>query len=115
MRKPNIAHNLYWRKYLKFGDHSLISEYMEIFGVNIYKKVIDRIKEAKEKDQPGIALLKLGRDKMCYVPKSEYNEVLDECMGFFLYKEEYLECARIRDIDNVIVKQQKRSRAKELI
>ncbi len=115
MIRPTIAHNLYWQKYLKFGYHSLISDYMDIFGIEIYQQVIDRIKEAKETNQTVIALLRLGRDKLCYVHKSEYDEILDECMKFFLHKEEYLECARIRDIDKVIVKRQKRSRTKALI
>ncbi len=88
---------------------------MDVYGIEIYKEVVDRIKEAKQRNRIGIPLLRLGRDKICYVHKSEYDEILDECMKFFLYKEEYLECAGIRDIDKVIVKRQKRSRTKALI
>ncbi len=115
MIQPLIVHNLYWQKYLKFGYHSLISEYMDMYGVDIYKEVVDRIKEAKQRNRTGIPLLKLGRDKMCYVHKSEYDDILDECMKFFLHKEEYLECARIRDIDKVVIKRPMRERTKALI
>ena len=52
---------------------------------------------------------------MCYVHKSEYDDILDECMKFFLHKEEYLECARIRDIDKVVIKRPMRERTKALI
>ena len=52
------VHNLYWKKYLTFGYHELITLWMDDYGL----------------------------------------PVLRECMKFFLEKEEYLDCAKVRDL-----------------
>tara|TARA_B100001564_G_scaffold352102_1_gene358938 strand:+ start:2121 stop:2483 length:363 start_codon:yes stop_codon:yes gene_type:complete len=98
MRKPRLAHNLYWKKYLNYGGHSVIQRYMDKNGMNIYKEVVSVIEESAQEGHTAIPLLELSRDKICYVHKTEYQDVLNYCMNFFLQKEEYLECARIRDI-----------------
>ena len=98
MRKPLAAYNLYWKKYLNYGNHSVIRDYMDKNGLDIYKKVVSIIEQAMHNGSAGVTLIQLSRDKICYVRKSEYQDVLDYSMNFFLQKEEYLECAKIRDI-----------------
>ena len=111
-------HNLYWRKYLTYGYHELISMYMDDNGVDIYSDIVTIIEQAKLLKKDGATLLKLGKDKVCYVYSDEFDSVLDECLKFFLEKEEYMECARIRDILNgqlIIGKLKKESVKKTLI
>ena len=74
------VHNLYWRKYLTYGYHSLISLWDDEYGLPI---------------------------------KSEYKDVLKECMNFFLEKEEYLDCAKVRDLLEGKLQLRKRKQVKE--
>jgi hypothetical protein len=98
MRKPLPTYNLYWKKYLNYGGHSVIKDYMDKNGLQVYKEVVDIIETAMQLGLGGVTLIQLSRDKICYVKKTEYQDVLNYSMNFFLEKEEYLECARIRDI-----------------
>ena len=34
------VHNLYWKKYLTYGYHNLISMWMDDFGLPIYRDVV---------------------------------------------------------------------------
>ena len=40
MRKPHLTYNLYWKKYLNYGKHSVIAEYMDKNGLDVYKNVV---------------------------------------------------------------------------
>ena len=36
-------HNLYWKKYLTYGYHDLISMWMDDFGLPVYRDVVSII------------------------------------------------------------------------
>tara|TARA_E500000331_G_scaffold355995_1_gene412988 strand:- start:10593 stop:10955 length:363 start_codon:yes stop_codon:yes gene_type:complete len=98
MSNASPAYNLYWKKYLNYGEHSVIRNYMDKNGLDVYRQVINIIETAMHLGLSGVTLIQLSRDKICFVRKTEYQDVLNYAMNFFLEKEEYLECARIRDI-----------------
>jgi hypothetical protein len=107
------VHNLYWKKYLTYGYHSLISMWMDDFGLPVYRDVVQIIHQALILKKEGVTILRLGQDKVCYVHKSEYKSVLRESMKFFLEKEEYLDCAKVRDILAGKIRKRKRKQVKQ--
>ena len=72
------VHNLYWKKYLTYGYHSLISMWMDDFGLPVYRDVVQIIHQALILKKEGITILRLGQDKVCYVHKSEYKSVFSQ-------------------------------------
>mgnify|MGYP001483261629 FL=1 len=107
------VHNLYWKKYLTYGWHSLVSMYMDDFGLPIYRDVVAIIHQAMIFKKEGVTILRLGQDKVCYIDKSEYKSVLRESMKFFLMKEEYLDCAKVRDLLAGKLRKRKRKEVKQ--
>ena len=107
------VHNLYWKKYLTYGWHSLVSMYMDDFGLPIYRDVVAIIHQAMIYKKEGVTILRLGQDKVCYIDKSEYKAVLRESMKFFLMKEEYLDCAKVRDLLAGKLRKRKRKEVKQ--
>ena len=111
------VHNLYWKKYLTYGYHNLISMWMDDFGLPVYRDVVSIIHQAMIFKKDGVTILRLGKDKVCYVEKSEYKLVLKRCMDFFLEKEEYLDCAKVRDLleGKLLLRKRKEVKLKSLI
>ena len=111
------VHNLYWKKYLTYGYHSLISMWLDDYGLPVYRDVVSIIHQAMIYKKEGVTILRLGIDKVCYVDKSEYKDVLKRCMDFFLEKEEYLDCAKVRDLleGKIIKRKRKTIKQKSLI
>ena len=107
------VHNLYWKKYLTYGWHSLVSMYMDDFGLPVYRDVVAIIHQAMIYKKEGVTILRLGQDKVCYIDKSEYKSVLRESMKFFLMKEEYLDCAKVRDLLAGKLRKRKRKEVKQ--
>jgi len=71
---------------------------MDEYGLPIYRDVVSIIHQGMVFKKQGVTIFRLDKDKICYVDKSEYKSVLSECMKFFLEKEEYLDCAKVRDL-----------------
>ena len=111
------VHNLYWKKYLTFGYHELITLWMDDYGLPIYRDVVSIIHQGMVFQKQGVTILRLDKDKICYVDKTEYKSVLRECMKFFLEKEEYLDCAKVRDLleGKLIKPKSKKKRLKTII
>ena len=111
------VHNLYWKKYLTYGYHELISMWMDDYGLPVYRDVVKIIHQAMILKKEGVTILRLGNDKVCFVEKSEYKDVLKRCMDFFLEKEEYLDCAKVRDLleGKIIKRKRKAIKQKSLI
>ena len=111
------VHNLYWKKYLTYGYHSLISMWLDDYGLPVYRDIVSIIHQAMIYKKEGVTILRLGIDKVCYVDKSEYKDVLKRCMDFFLEKEEYLDCAKVRDLleGKIIKRKRKTIKQKSLI
>ena len=107
------VHNLYWKKYLTYGYHELISMWLDDFGLPVYRDVVSIIHEAMILKKEGVTILTLGTDKVCYVDKYEYKDVLKEAMNFFLEKEEYLDCAKVRDLLAGKLRKRKRKEVKQ--
>ena len=86
---------------------------MDDFGLPVYRDVVSIIHQAMVYKKEGVTILRLGRDKVCYVDKKEYKSVLRECMKFFLDKEEYLDCAKVRDLLEGKLRKRKRKQVKQ--
>ena len=111
------VHNLYWKKYLTYGYHDLISMWMDDYGLPVYRDVVKIVHQAMILKKEGVTILRLGNDKVCFVEKSEYKDVLKRCMDFFLEKEEYLDCAKVRDLlkGKLLLRKRKQVKEKSLI
>ena len=105
------------QKYLTFGYHELITLWMDEYGLPIYRDVVSIIHQGMVFQKQGVTILRLDKDKICYVDKTEYKSVLKECMKFFLEKEEYLDCAKVRDLleGKLIKTKSKKKRLKTII
>jgi|TARA_B100000614_G_C14206155_1_gene351912 hypothetical protein len=86
---------------------------MDDFGLPIYRDVVAIIHQAMIYKKEGVTILRLGQDKVCYIDKSEYKSVLRESMKFFLMKEEYLDCAKVRDLLAGKLRKRKRKEVKQ--
>tara|TARA_Y100001937_G_scaffold128564_1_gene205901 strand:- start:44 stop:322 length:279 start_codon:yes stop_codon:yes gene_type:complete len=91
--------------------------WLDDYGLPVYRDVVSIIHQAMIYKKEGITILRLGIDKVCYVDKSEYKDVLKRCMDFFLEKEEYLDCAKVRDLleGKIIKRKRKTIKQKSLI
>ena len=87
--------------------------WMDDYGLPIYRGVVSIIHQGMVFQKEGVTILRLGKDKICYVDKSEYKSVLKECMKFFLDKEEYLDCAKVRDLLEGKLRKRKRKQVKQ--
>ncbi len=54
------VHNLYWRKYLTYGYHSLISLWVDEYGLPIYRDVVKIIHQAMVLKKSGVTILRFG-------------------------------------------------------
>ncbi len=90
---------------------------MDDHGLPVYREVVSLIHQAMVFRKQGVTILRLDKDKICYVDKTEYKSVLSECMKFFLEKEEYLDCAKVRDLleGRLIKPKSKKKRLKTII
>ncbi len=57
MTKQSPVHNLYWKKYLNYGHHSVISDYMDTNGMGIYTEVVKIIEQCMKEHRVGIGEL----------------------------------------------------------
>ena len=57
---------------------------MDKNGLDVYRQVINIIETAMHLGLSGVTLIQLSRDKICFVRKTEYQDVLNYAMNFFL-------------------------------
>ena len=65
----------------------------------VYKSLIDNVKEGVEFDLESVNIVEIKHtDYIISVPKSEWKGGLERAMEYYIQKEEYEECSKIKNI-----------------
>ena len=65
----------------------------------VYKSLIDNVKEGVEFDLESVNIAEIKHtDYIISVPKSEWKAGLNKAMDYYIEKEEYEECTRIKNL-----------------
>ncbi len=88
-----------WRKYFDEDASPAVQEYLSQNGDKVYPWILQILKGAIEENLEEVAIIKFTDSKMfATINKSEYKDLLNKIMDFFIQKEEYEQCATIRDM-----------------
>jgi len=106
-----------WRKYFDEDASPAVSNYISMNGDKLYPWIFQILKGAIEENLEEVAIIKFTDSKMfATIDKSEYKDLLNKMMDYFVSKEEYEQCGAIRDlilsIDNPPIKKPKRKYTK---
>jgi len=106
-----------WRKYFDEDASPAVSQYIAMNGDKLYPWILQILKGAIEENLEEVAIIKFTDSKMfATIDKSEYKDLLNKMMDYFIQKEAYEQCGAIRDliisIDNPPVLKPKRKYTK---
>jgi len=88
-----------WKHYLLPENNPFIKRYLKSNGRLIYTQILKDIKEAMDTDIKEIILAPHRNSvHLVSVKEDEFDEVLDYALDWFLKREEYEECAIVRDL-----------------
>ena len=71
------VHNLYWKKYLTFGYHELITLWMDDYGLPIYRDVVSIIHQGMVFQKQGVTILSLIKTRYVMLTKQNINQYLE--------------------------------------
>jgi len=106
-----------WRNYFDEQASPAVKHYIEENGDRLYPWILNIIKNAVSDNLEEVAIIKFTDSKVfATIHKSEYKSLLNKMMDYFLLKEDYEQCAEIRDtifsIDNPPLPKPKRKYTK---
>ena len=88
-----------WKKYFHEESSPAVKEYIETNADRIYPWILTIIKQAVDEDLDEVAIIKFTDTKMfATIQRNEYTDLLNKIMEHFIEKEEYEQCAHIRDL-----------------
>lgn len=88
-----------WKEYMLPENNPRIKRFLRTNGSKVYKQIILDIKLALEKDIKEIVMIvHRNAAHVVLINESEFDEVLDYALQWFLKLEEYEHCAVIRDL-----------------
>lgn len=88
-----------WKKYFHEESSPAVKEYIETNADRIYPWILTIIKQAVDENLDEVAIIKFTDTKMfATIQRNEYTELLTKIMEHFIEKEEYEQCAQIRDL-----------------
>ena len=98
-----IYSKINWKDYLLPENNPRISRFLRTNGDLVFKQILSDIKLALEQNKDEI-LLVVHRNSIHIVSitRKEFDQILDHALNWFLKKEDYEECAIIRDLKNRI-------------
>ena len=92
-----------WRKYFDEDASPAVSNYISMNGDKLYPWIFQILKGAIEENLEEVAIIKFTDSKMfATIDKSEYKDLLNKMMDYFVSKEEYEQCGAIRDLITAI-------------
>lgn len=94
-----------WRKYFDEDASPAVQKYLSENGDRLYPWILKILQQAIEDNLEEVAIIKFTDSKLfATINKSEYKDLLNKMMEYFVLKEDYEQCAIIRDtiltIDN---------------
>lgn len=99
LKITNMYAKTSWRKYFDEGASPAVQQYLTENGDKLYPWILQILTQAVEDNLEEVAIIKFTDSKMfATIDKSEYKELLNKMMEYFIEKEEYLQCASIRDL-----------------
>jgi hypothetical protein len=109
-----------WRKYFDEDASPAVQQYLSENGDRVYSWILQILKGAVEENLDEVAIIKFTDSKMfATIDRSEYKDLLNKMMEYFIEKEQYEQCGAIRDliisIDNPPIKKPKRKYTKRNI
>jgi hypothetical protein len=88
-----------WKEYLLPENNPRIKRFLRSKGSNVYTQIIQDIKIALDKDIKEIMMIvHRNAAHIVLINESEFDEILDYALNWFLKLEEYEHCAFIRDL-----------------
>ena len=88
-----------WRKYFDEDASPAVSNYIAMNGDKLYPWILQILKGAIEENLEEVAIIKFTDSKMfATIDKSEYKDLLNKMMDYFVSKEQYEQCGAIRDL-----------------
>ncbi len=88
-----------WKKYFHEESSPAVKEYIETNADRIYPWILTIIKQAVDEKLDEVAIIKFTDTKMfATIQRNEYTDLLNKIMEHFIEKEEYEQCAHIRDL-----------------
>ena len=92
-----------WRKYFDEDASPAVQQYLAQNGDKLYPWILQILQQAVEDNLEEVAIIKFTDSKMfATINKDEYKDLLNKIMEFFIQKEEYEQCATIRDLITAI-------------
>ena len=106
-----------WRKYFDEDASPAVQQYLSENGDRVYSWILQILKGAVEENLDEVAIIKFTDSKMfATIDRSEYKDLLNKMMEYFIEKEQYEQCGAIRDlivcIDNPPIPKPKRKYTK---
>jgi hypothetical protein len=99
LKLTNMYAKTDWKKYFHEESSPAVKEYIETNADRIYPWILTIIKQAVDENLDEVAIIKFTDTKMfATIQRNEYTELLTKIMEHFIEKEEYEQCAQIRDL-----------------
>ena len=99
LKITNMYAKTNWRKYFDEDASPAVSNYIAMNGDKLYPWILQILKGAIEENLEEVAIIKFTDSKMfATIDKSEYKDLLNKMMDYFVSKEQYEQCGAIRDL-----------------
>jgi uncharacterized Fe-S center protein len=99
LKLTNMYAKTDWKKYFHEESSPAVKEYLETNADRIYPWILTIIKQAVDENLDEVAIIKFTDTKMfATIQRNEYTDLLTKIMEHFIEKEEYEQCAQIRDL-----------------
>jgi hypothetical protein len=99
LKLTNMYAKTDWKKYFHEESSPAVKEYIETNADRIYPWILTIIKQAVDEKLDEVAIIKFTDTKMfATIQRNEYTDLLNKIMEHFIEKEEYEQCAHIRDL-----------------
>lgn len=109
LKLTNMYAKTDWKKYFHEESSPAVKEYLETNAERIYPWILTILQQALEDNLDEVAIIKFTDTKMfATIKRSEYKDLLNKIMNYFVETENYEQCVTIRDmiieLDKPIVK-----------
>jgi uncharacterized Fe-S center protein len=103
LKLTNMYAKTDWKKYFHEESSPAVKEYIETNADRIYPWILTIIKQAVDEKLDEVAIIKFTDTKMfATIQRNEYTDLLNKIMEHFIEKEEYEQCAHIRDLITIL-------------
>tara|TARA_Y100000389_G_C17449488_1_gene513766 strand:- start:1513 stop:1866 length:354 start_codon:yes stop_codon:yes gene_type:complete len=103
--KTRVYNTVDWRKYLIDSESPRIKTFLDSRGADVFNQVCDNINIAHKNKQSKIVLLiHPNAGNVISISKSDFDEVYDIAINWFLKNEDYRMCSKIKGYKENLLK-----------